>query len=69
MPIQRALTLNLPADGINDETYNPFPAGDCSTIEAIRDEVEVLVSLQRPKKVRRFMLYFLNIDAGYTCCQ
>ncbi|XP_024518074.1 serine/threonine-protein kinase ATR [Selaginella moellendorffii] len=51
MPVQRALAVTLPADGLSNSSYNPFPSGDCSTIFAIRDDVEILVSLQRPKKV------------------
>ncbi|KAJ7539120.1 hypothetical protein O6H91_11G077400 [Diphasiastrum complanatum] len=51
MPIQRALTVTLPANGVTDSSYNPFPAGDDSTISGIKDDVEILASLQRPKKV------------------
>ncbi|KAI5062158.1 hypothetical protein GOP47_0022697, partial [Adiantum capillus-veneris] len=51
MPVQRALTVTLPADGLTNTSYNPFPAGDFSTISGIAEEVEILASLQRPKKV------------------
>ncbi|KAH7278933.1 hypothetical protein KP509_38G065100 [Ceratopteris richardii] len=51
MPVQRALTVTLPADGLANTSYNPFPAGDFSTISGIAEEVEILASLQRPKKV------------------
>lgn len=52
MPLQKALTVTLPADGLSNVNYNPFPAGDYATISGIMDEVEILSSLQRPKKVR-----------------
>jgi serine/threonine-protein kinase ATR len=51
MPLQKALTVSLPADGLSNVKYNPFPAGDYPTISGIEDEVEILASLQRPKKV------------------
>lgn len=51
MPLQKALTVTLPADGLSNVNYNPFPAGDYATISGIMDEVEILSSLQRPKKV------------------
>lgn len=51
MPLQKALTVSLPADGLSNVNYNPFPAGDYPTISGIMDEVEILASLQRPKKV------------------
>jgi serine/threonine-protein kinase ATR len=36
---------------LSNVKYNPFPAGDYPTISGIEDEVEILASLQRPKKV------------------
>ena len=51
MPVQRALTVALPADGVPTQGYNPFPTGQCATICGIADGVEILQSLQRPKKV------------------
>ncbi|GBG70226.1 hypothetical protein CBR_g6357 [Chara braunii] len=51
MPVQRALTVTLPVDGRTDHNHDPFAAGDYATIAGIVDEVEVLASLQRPKKV------------------
>ncbi|KAG0625577.1 hypothetical protein M758_2G066000 [Ceratodon purpureus] len=51
MPLQKALTVSLPADGLSNMKYNPFPSGDYPTISGIEDEVEILASLQRPKKV------------------
>lgn len=56
MPLQKALTVSLPADGLSNTKYNPFPAGDYPTISGIMDEVEILASLQRPKKVCKYML-------------
>ena len=44
--------MTLPADGLSNVNYNPFPAGDYTTIDGIIDEVQILSSLQRPKKVR-----------------
>mgnify|MGYP000459258267 FL=1 len=51
MPVQRALTVTLPADGLTNAAYNPFSSGDYSTISGISEEAEILASLQRPKKV------------------
>ncbi|KAL2643558.1 hypothetical protein R1flu_011145 [Riccia fluitans] len=51
MPLQRALTVTLPPRGLTDINYNPFPPAEFSTIAGIGDEIEILASLQRPKKV------------------
>eukprot|EP00897_Mesotaenium_endlicherianum_P000569 jgi/Mesen1/10512/ME000083S10013 len=51
MPVQKALSVALPTDGLTDPCYDPFPAGDCTTVVGIQDEVEILASLQKPKKV------------------
>ncbi|CAM6089350.1 unnamed protein product [Calypogeia fissa] len=51
MPLQKALTVTLPAHGLTDMDYNPFPAAELSTISGIGDEIEILASLQKPKKV------------------
>ncbi|KAG6548304.1 hypothetical protein Mapa_010357 [Marchantia paleacea] len=51
MPLQRALTVTLPPRGLTDVNYNPFPPAEFSTIAGIGDEIEILASLQRPKKV------------------
>lgn len=52
MPVQQALTISLPADGLPNSAFDPFGVTDKSTIHGIRDEVEVLASLQKPKKVK-----------------
>lgn len=51
MPVQRALTVTLPADGLSNANYNPFSSGYYSTISGIGEQVEILASLQKPKKV------------------
>jgi serine/threonine-protein kinase ATR len=51
MPLQKALTVTLPPDGLSNVKYDPFPVGDYTTISGIMDDVEILASLQRPKKV------------------
>jgi serine/threonine-protein kinase ATR len=51
MPVQRALTVTLPTDGLTNASYNPFASGDYSTISGIGEEIEILASLQKPKKV------------------
>lgn len=52
MPILDALSVTLPANlGNVSQKYNPFAGVDQVCIAGIRDEVEVLASLQRPKKV------------------
>ncbi|KAH9318621.1 hypothetical protein KI387_020390 [Taxus chinensis] len=51
MPVQQALTVTLPPDGISDRNYDPFSAGNYATISGIGEEVEILASLQRPKKI------------------
>ncbi|MCO5595170.1 hypothetical protein L7F22_049209 [Adiantum nelumboides] len=66
MPVQRALTVTLPADGLTNTSYNPFPAGDFSTISGIAEEVEILASLQRPKKV---ILYGSDGDEHPFLCK
>jgi serine/threonine-protein kinase ATR len=50
LPVQQALTISLPANGIS-ENYDPFSAGNYATISGIGEDVEILASLQRPKKV------------------
>ncbi|XP_057837480.1 serine/threonine-protein kinase ATR isoform X2 [Cryptomeria japonica] len=51
MPVQLALTVTMPPDGISDKNYDPFAAGNYATISGIGEEVEILASLQRPKKI------------------
>lgn len=54
MPIQQALTVALPSyeKNLTDPLRsNIFSATDLATITGIKDEAEILSSLQRPKKV------------------
>ncbi|XP_021753008.1 serine/threonine-protein kinase ATR-like isoform X1 [Chenopodium quinoa] len=52
MPIQQSLTVNLPTcESTLTDSSNIFSATDLPTIAGIADEVEILSSLQRPKKV------------------
>ncbi|KAF6176279.1 hypothetical protein GIB67_023570 [Kingdonia uniflora] len=54
MPIQQALTLSLPTYDTNQTDHlksDIFSATDLVTISGIKDEAEILSSLQRPKKV------------------
>lgn len=49
MPTTGQLTLTLPAGGAAEKRHNPF--GSLISIAGIKDEVVVMPSLQRPKKV------------------
>ncbi|KAK9842495.1 hypothetical protein WJX81_002719 [Elliptochloris bilobata] len=49
VPTTSSLTLALPASGVPDLAHKPFE--DAVTISGIKDEVEVLKSLQAPKKI------------------
>lgn len=51
VPTQRALTVPLPPDGTSSTQHDPFAGGTYPTVHGIKEEVEVLASLQRPKKV------------------
>eukprot|EP00850_Spirogloea_muscicola_P000260 SM000001S04662 [mRNA] locus=s1:1542427:1556327:- [translate_table: standard] len=51
LPLQRALTVAMPPDGLTDRGFNAFPVGEHATILGICEDVEILQSLQRPKKV------------------
>lgn len=54
MPIQQSLTVTLPVydpDLEGSQDVNIFSTMDLPTISGISDEVEILSSLQRPKKV------------------
>lgn len=50
LPVQQALTISLPVNGISDN-YDSFSAGNYATISGIGEDVEILASLQRPKKI------------------
>lgn len=49
VPTTGGLTLTLPASGLTEKAHNPF--GQVITISGIKDEVVIMSSLQRPKKV------------------
>lgn len=49
VPTTGGLTLTLPASGLTEKAHNPF--GQVITIAGIKDEVVIMSSLQRPKKV------------------
>ena len=51
MPVNAGLTLTLPTSGCTETQHQPF--AEVVTIADIKDEVELLPSLQKPKKVRR----------------
>ncbi len=50
MPVNTGLTLTLPTSGCTERQHQPF--AEVVTIADIKDEVELLPSLQKPKKVR-----------------
>lgn len=50
VPTTAGLTLTLPASGLPDDRHDPF--GGVVTIAGIKDLVDVMSSLQRPKKAR-----------------
>ena len=52
VPVQRYLTASLPADGgvCDDGRHSPFDKGAPTLVEVL-DEVDVMHSLQKPKKV------------------
>lgn len=49
MPTTGQLTLTLPTTGVPEKSFHPF--GDLITIINIKDEVVLMPSLQKPKKV------------------
>ncbi len=49
VPTTGGLTLTLPTSGLTEKLHNPF--GQVITIAGIKDEVVIMSSLQRPKKV------------------
>ena len=49
VPISSMLTLSLPASGRTEKSHKPFSEG--ITIAGIKDEVGIMASLQKPKKV------------------
>jgi len=62
VPIQAALSATLPPSGRTDAAHQPFGPQAQVTICGLEDEVEVMASLQRPKK-----LSFLGSDGNsYT---
>ncbi|XP_062019493.1 serine/threonine-protein kinase ATR isoform X1 [Rosa rugosa] len=68
MPIQQSLTVSLPTyDGkLTDSLKSDiFSATDLPTISGIRDEAEILSSLQRPKKI--VLLGSDGIERPFLC--
>lgn len=49
VPITACFGLSLPTTSTHDVAYDPH--GEVITISGIKDEVDVLSSLQKPKKV------------------
>ncbi|KAK9858036.1 hypothetical protein WJX84_006124 [Apatococcus fuscideae] len=49
VPISSMLTLSLPASGRTEKSHKPF--SDSITIAGIKDEVGIMASLQKPKKI------------------
>ncbi|KAJ3291727.1 serine/threonine-protein kinase M1 [Borealophlyctis nickersoniae] len=50
VPLQSTMTVTLPADGQSSSDHRPFPR-DSPTIHGFHDEVEIMHSLQRPRKI------------------
>lgn len=50
MPLQWLLTVNLPTTPWDSSDHNPFPR-DPVYVAGIEDTVEVMISLQKPKKI------------------
>ncbi|KAF5185097.1 serine/threonine-protein kinase ATR [Thalictrum thalictroides] len=64
MPLQQALTVTLPScdKNLTDQLRaNIFSATDIATIAGIKDEAEILSSLQRPKKVQSLTVTIVAI--------
>ncbi|KAF3927530.1 hypothetical protein AA313_de0202685 [Arthrobotrys entomopaga] len=51
IPVQSALTVSFPADGLTSKLdHNPF-SRDQATISKFEDEADVMTSLQKPRKI------------------
>lgn len=50
VPLQSSFTVNLPANGLPSSTYSGF-ADDIARIESFDDNIEVLKSKEKPKKI------------------
>ncbi|CDO73801.1 hypothetical protein BN946_scf185015.g130 [Trametes cinnabarina] len=50
IPLQESLTANIPPASASDAHHNPFPV-NAPTFVAIHDEIEVMSSMARPKKL------------------
>ncbi|KAI1796128.1 hypothetical protein LXA43DRAFT_880633 [Ganoderma leucocontextum] len=50
IPLQESLTANLPPLSASESTHQPFPV-DAPSIASIFDEIEVISSLAKPKKL------------------
>ena len=49
VPTNALLGLVMPASGLTEKNHQPF--ADSVTIEKMEDRIDVMTSLQRPKKV------------------
>mmetsp|Transcript_10928 Transcript_10928/g.67521 ORF Transcript_10928/g.67521 Transcript_10928/m.67521 type:complete len:2630 (+) Transcript_10928:210-8099(+) len=65
MPVLKCLTVELPNDGKVVEGGRPIAPEVSVKIEGFQDEVEVLLSLQRPKKLR--LLGTDGIEYTFLC--
>ncbi|KAF8961112.1 hypothetical protein BDZ97DRAFT_1664899 [Flammula alnicola] len=50
IPLQESLTASLPPDSASESTHQPFPL-DTPTFQEFADEIEVMKSLARPRKI------------------
>jgi hypothetical protein len=50
MPVSSVLSVALPLGGVGGAEHRPLP--ELVTIEGIKDEIDIMASLQKPKKVR-----------------
>lgn len=64
IPIQKSLTATLPPAGTNPTDHRPFPTS-IATLFELQDAVQVLASLQRPKKLT--MIGSDREEYGFLC--
>ena len=62
VPTTAGLTLALPSSGNAEKDHNPF--GTPVTMAGIQDQLLVLASLQKPKKVRQHLCRWLAAKMG-----
>ena len=65
MPVNTGLTLTLPTSGHTERQHQPF--AEVVTIADIKDEVELLPSLQKPKKVHDPVCFCLLLTMHQEC--